>query len=169
MAQTTDGRIKQFCNKNKIDVLFYDKQVSKGLKWCTGCKRWHILSYFGKDKTRFDGLAASCSFYRSRVSKSKYIKKQRISKLGDRFKKARDGDKKQARSRVNHLVKCGLIPDPNKLPCVECGHKYKSGERRHEYHHFDYSAENQEIVISLCSICYKKIHKNGNNNRNKLD
>src|SRR3546814_10218569 len=48
----------------------------------------------------------------------------------------RDGDKVQARQRINVEVRTGHRPHPNTLPCVDCGHEWKPGERRHEYDHY---------------------------------
>lgn len=47
-----------------------------------------------------------------------------------------DGDKKQARRRINVEVRTGRRPHPNTIPCVDCGHIWKMGERRHEYDHY---------------------------------
>lgn len=67
----------------------------------------------------------------------------------------RDGDKKQARQRINVEVRTGHRPHPNTLPCSECGHEWSDGERRHEYHHHKgYSAEHHYDVIPLCTECH---------------
>ncbi len=67
----------------------------------------------------------------------------------------RDGDFKQARGRVNHLVNVGLLPDPNDVPCADCGHVFAVGERRHEYdHHHGYDAQHHECVESVCTTCH---------------
>jgi len=173
MAQTHNGRILQFCNKHGLDYEFYKKQRKAGLKWCTGCKEWHAFKEFGKDKTRYDGFAAMCLDYRSRFDKRRYVPKTRVSKKGARFVPARDNDKNQARARVNRFVRVGILPNPNELPCVDCGHTKESKEkRRHEYDHYKgYKAEHQETVEVVCSICHKKRTNKlyGKRNRNKLD
>lgn len=70
---------------------------------------------------------------------------------------ARDGDKVQARARVNTQVQHGLRPHPNTLPCVDCGHVWTPGGRRHEYdHHQGYAAEHHEDVEPVCVRCHKK-------------
>ena len=67
----------------------------------------------------------------------------------------RSGDKKQARQRINVLVRTGKIPHPNSLPCSSCGHIHDKANERHEYHHYlGYSAENHYKVISLCTKCH---------------
>ena len=36
-------------------------------------------------------------------------------------KPPRDGDRKQARQRINVEVQAGRRPHPNSLPCTDCG------------------------------------------------
>lgn len=70
---------------------------------------------------------------------------------------ARDGDKVQARQRVNVQVQNGLRPHPNTIPCVDCGHVWSEGERRHEYdHHLGYAAEHHDDVEPVCTLCHKR-------------
>ena len=72
-------------------------------------------------------------------------------------KPAVDGDKKQARHRVNMEVRAGALPDPNSLPCADCGHVYADGERRHEYdHHNGYTAEHHLTVQAVCTVCHSR-------------
>ena len=79
---------------------------------------------------------------------------------GKRFVDPRAGDKKQARRTANHLVETGVLPHPNTLPCVDCGHVWKEGERRHEYdHHKGYSLEHHEDVEPVCTSCHHKRHR----------
>lgn len=69
----------------------------------------------------------------------------------------RDGDKKQARQRINVEVRTGKRPHPNELPCVECGHIWVPMERRHEYdHHWGYAAEHHYHVEAVCTLCHSK-------------
>lgn len=68
----------------------------------------------------------------------------------------RDGDKKQARQRINVLVRTGRLPHPNTLPCKGCGHIWSAGERRHEYDHFKgYAAEHHYDVEPVCTVCQR--------------
>lgn len=68
----------------------------------------------------------------------------------------RDGDKKQARQRVNVEVRTGRRPRPNTIPCVECGHIWKEGERRHEYDHYlGYGAAHHLHVEVVCTLCQR--------------
>lgn len=69
----------------------------------------------------------------------------------------RNGDKKQARQRINVEVRGGRRPHPNTLPCAKCGHVWKDGERRHEYHHRSgYGPDAHYDVESLCVRCHSK-------------
>ena len=70
-------------------------------------------------------------------------------------KPGRDGDREQARARVNVQVQRGERPFPNALPCVDCGHVWKEGDRRHEYdHHLGYDAEHHLDVVPVCGPCH---------------
>jgi rubredoxin len=76
-------------------------------------------------------------------------------KPGPATKPGRDGDRLQARARVNQAVQKGDIPAPCDLPCKDCGHVYEPGERRHEYdHHLGYSAKHHLDVESVCTLCH---------------
>lgn len=130
-------------------------QRKGGIAWteqkrCTACKATHPRSSFGRDATRGDGLAASCL-----ASRRVKVRTPRTTfKRHGWLTETRDGDKKQARRRVNYLVEQGRIPHPNALPCVDCGH-HGGGERRHEYDHArGYDGENQLYVEAVCSRCH---------------
>lgn len=134
----------------------YMTRVEAGEKWCAGCKAWHYRGVFGADASRTDGLAASCQTARSAVHQRTYVKRPRVSKAGVFLVPTRDGDKRQARARVNHAVDVGRLPDPNTLPCADCGHAY-DGKTRHEYdHHMGYAAEHQLSVQAVCSVCHRR-------------
>ena len=69
----------------------------------------------------------------------------------------RDGDKVQARQRVNVEVRTGRRPHPNTLACTDCGHAWKPGERRHEYdHHLGYAAGHHLDVQPVCTRCHAR-------------
>ena len=68
---------------------------------------------------------------------------------------ARDGDKEQARQRINVEVRTGRRPHPNSLPCKDCGHVWSAGERRHEYDHYlGYAAAHHYDVEPVCTKCH---------------
>jgi hypothetical protein len=132
----------------------YLERIASGLKWCDVCETWLKQDRFGKDRSRWDGLAAHCLKCRKNQYYRVYQPKPKVIRRGRRFVPARDGDKKQARSRVNNLVKRGLLPDPNSIPCVDCGHIY-DGKTRHEYDHYlGYAARSHESVESVCATCH---------------
>lgn len=63
--------------------------------------------------------------------------------------------KTRARSKVGHGVRTGQIPDPNELPCSDCGHT--GSDMRHEYdHHRGYHGAAALDVVPVCSACHKK-------------
>lgn len=67
----------------------------------------------------------------------------------------RDGDKMQARQRVNVEVRTGRRPHPNELACTDCGHVWAPGERRHEYDHpRGYEAAHHLDVEAVCTTCH---------------
>lgn len=72
-------------------------------------------------------------------------------------RRARDGDAVQARQRINVEVRTGRRPHPNTLACVDCGHVWSEGERRHEYdHHLGYAAQHHLDVEPVCTSCHAK-------------
>lgn len=76
-------------------------------------------------------------------------------------KPPRDDDRKQARQRINVEVRTGRRPHPNTLPCTDCGHVWKPGERRHEYdHHLGYSAAHHLDVQPVCTTCHSRRTEN---------
>ncbi len=139
-----------------VSLADYQTMVDAGDKWCTGCKAWHSRSAFNADKSRSDGLAAACPSARKTSYQRAYQPRERRSKLGAFFAETRDGDRLQARARVNHRVKTGMIPAPSTLPCSDCGHVWTDGDKRHEYDHYlGYSAEHQLSVQAVCVRCHR--------------
>lgn len=158
MAQTHDGAAKIIAKKAGVSFEKYIELVKQGFKWCYKCKDWHLLELFGKDVTRYDGFTPICFKSRNERKRERYKSTPRERKpMGPAPKAGRDGDKKQARARVNILVQKGKLPHPNSLPCVDCGHVWRAGERRHEYDHKNgYSADAHYTVESVCTKCHHK-------------
>lgn len=156
MAQTKEGAILVAAKKIGVSVAEYRARKSAYEQWCTNCKAWHHFSEFGIDNSRGNGLTSSCKKSKNKKQRTKYAPKPRPAK-GRSFVPARDNDKKQARRRINHFVECGLIPRPNDIPCVDCGHVYEKGGMRHEYDHYKgYAAQHHEDVEALCASCHVK-------------
>ncbi len=154
MAQTPEGAIKVAAQHIGISPEEYKRLVAAGQKWCMVCRRWQPVGEFGKDRSRVDGLASGCKEGRNAWVRGRYVPRPPPAP-GRVYVDPRDGDKLQARGRVNHLVNVGVIPDPNDLACVDCGHVWTKGERRHEYdHYFGYAAAHHEDVQPVCSTCH---------------
>lgn len=154
MAQTRSGAILASANRLGLSTSEYIALVDGGNKWCCNCKQWHRAEEFGRDASRGDGTDPKCLRSRNALARARYVPKPRPMP-GRSFVPARDGDRDQARRRVNHFVECGLIPHPNSLRCHDCGHQWKPGERRHEYDHYlGYAPENHESVQAVCTQCH---------------
>lgn len=128
-------------------------------KWCAQCKTRHPVEAFGKDRTRGDGLAVYC--LSSRRTGRPYgwhgrpANNPLTGRPGPAPQSPRDGDKAQARQRINVEVRTGRRSHPNTLPCADCGHVHAEGERRHEYdHHLGYAPEHHYSVESVCTTCH---------------
>ena len=150
MAQTKEGAIKTAAKKAGISVSEYIDKISNGLKKCTICKDWKDIDLFSTDRSRVDGKASRCND----CSKTLWrLKSMHSNKRVER----RDGDKAQAKARINQDVSQGLRPNPNDLFCSLCGHK--GNDLRHEYHHVcGYGKNHHYDVLPLCSKCHHKEH-----------
>ena len=164
MAQTKKGATLIAVKKIGISLREYNRLVSIGLKRCSYCKIWLDRKLFNSDVTRHDRLSPVCKNCRKKQYRMKYVPKKRVSRLGCRYVIVRDGDKLQARARINHLIDVGLLPKPNDLPCIDCGHLWKIGERRHEYDHYNgFEGKYHETVEVVCSRCHHKREVKKNN------
>jgi hypothetical protein len=124
-------------------------------KACNVCSTMKPIASFGVDRSRPDGRTYVCRECKSRIAKAKYIPHPAPSRRGIFLVPTRDGDKKQARHRVNHLVDIGQIPDPNDLPCLDCADEQGFASARHEYDHAKgYDGENQLYVEAVCTTCH---------------
>lgn len=81
----------------------------------------------------------------------------RPARSGPKPMPPRDGDKVQARQRINVEVRTGRRAHPNSLPCKDCGHVHTPGGRRHEYDHYlGYEAAHHSAVEPVCTLCHVK-------------
>jgi len=157
MAQTPEGARRTAAKHAGISFAEYLDLESAGQKRCTACKTWHDLSAFALDRTRHDGLTAQCRESRNGRARRAYVPQPRRVFRGRSFVPARDGDRKQAERRINYFVEAGLIPPPNSQPCIDCGHVWKRGGKRHEYDHYlGYAPQNHEQVQPVCSTCHHR-------------
>jgi hypothetical protein len=133
-------------------------------KRCAKCGEVKEHASFARDASRADGLTYWCQHCRNNRARTNYTPKPG-ERFGPKPAPARSGDKRQARKRVNQLVKAGKIPHPKALPCHDCGHIFAIGERRHEYDHYlGYSAEHHRDVQPVCTSCHAQRER-----RRKID
>jgi hypothetical protein len=149
------GALKAAATRVGLSPGEYMARRDAGLKHCFRCSDWHPVAEFGPDASRSDGLAASCMRGRLNAYLSQALPLIPPPPRGRRYVEAREGDYRQARRRVNHLVDMELLPRPNDLPCTDCGHVWTPGQLRHEYdHHLGYAAEHHEDVQAVCTTCH---------------
>ena len=161
MAQTAEGAMKVLANKAGIPLAVFLDNISKGLKWCYRCKTFHAVAEFGRDSSRYDGLTSLCTKSRNERQRNNYVPvpPEKIKHGPDPYA-PRDNDKKQARQRINVLVRTGKLPHPKTLPCNDCGHIWVKGGRRHEYDHYlGYASQHHYHVQVVCSSCHAKREK----------
>lgn len=143
----------------RVGVPFdeYQQHVAAGEKWCTGCRAWHPTAAFNTDRSRGDGRSSHCRDHAARRHRLVFTPKGPPARYGPLPNPPRDGDCRQARQRVNVLVRTGRLPHPNQLPCADCGHVWSNGERRHEYdHHQGYAAQHHYDVEPVCTTCHHR-------------
>ena len=77
------------------------------------------------------------------------------SKMGPAPNPPRDGDKKQARKRIEVDIRNGWLAHPNTMPCTDCGRVWKPGDYRHTYDHYlGYGAQHHRDVQPVCVQCH---------------
>ncbi len=154
------GATKTAAHRAGISLSEYLSLNEKGLKRCFACGKWLYFSNYAIDRSRGDGLSASCKDCRNYISRQNYqpVPTEMRQPAGPQRIPRRDGDVTQANSRINHDVRQGLRPNPNNLHCAKCGHK--GPDRRHEYHHhMGYQATHHYDVLPLCTCCHHEEHK----------
>src|SRR3954468_14302659 len=101
-ADATSGRalgaVKTAARRVGLSIDDYRSRVSAHEKYCTGCKAWHPRIDFSADKSRSDGLSATCKVIHNFRSRQRYRPKPNRKGW---LAKTRPGDKIQARRRVN--------------------------------------------------------------------
>jgi hypothetical protein len=156
MPQTPEGAIKVNARKAGVSVRVYLQKLKAGLKWCYHCKAFQSVAEFGSDSSRYDGLTALCSKARNERQRKLYVPvPPETIKHGPAPHPPRENDKLQARQRINVLVRTGKLPNPSTLPCTDCGHLWKKGDKRHEYDHYlGYNAAHHYDVQPVCTRCH---------------
>lgn len=153
------GALKTAVSRTGLSIEAYLSYVAAGLKRCSKCKHWKPLSAFNADNSRGDGRASRCRVCVSTGKPRGWHGRPNVNpqtgRPGPAPDEPRDGDKIQARHRVNVEVRTGRRPHTNSLPCVDCGHIWKPGERRHEYdHHLGYASEHHLHIEPVCTTCH---------------
>lgn len=157
MSQTVIGAAKINANRLGMTLQAFLRR-SKKSKWCTYHKAWHPRPAFHADGSRRDGLANTCKQAHSQQARDRFRRTyKRVGRMGPIPDPARNGDKLQARARINHQVQKGLRPSPNTLPCFDCGHVWKRRQPRHEYDHYlGYESQHHNDVQPTCSKCHAR-------------
>ena len=162
------GILKIAAKKAGLTLDEYQRRTDAGLKRCTFCEEWKPLDKFAADASRWDGKTAGCVECRNGRAKEIYDPVSVLFALpaGPRRVARRNGDKSQAKARINSDVEHGLRPNANDLFCSKCGHK--GPDRRHEYHHIMGCEEMHHYdVLPLCSKCHHEEHpRNGRQDKN---
>jgi hypothetical protein len=154
------GALKVAAARIGVSIEDYETNRAAGLKWCHGCGGWQQREEFKIDRSRGDGLSAVCAVLVNTTARAGYQRKGPPLRAGPAPLPARDGDKRQARKRVNQMVLAGRLARPNDLPCFDCGHRRSLGTfggRRHEYDHYlGYDALHHLAVQAVCSRCHHR-------------
>ncbi len=130
------GVMKTAAVRVGVGVDEYRKRVDGGEKWCTGCKAWHPVADFPRDRTRADGRKARC-----------------LAAERGKPRHPRDPEHERARKAVAYAIRCGALPHPSTVPCLDCGHL--GADRRHEYdHHLGYAPAHRLDVEPVCTTCH---------------
>ena len=135
----------------------YFQKRQSGFKWCSACKTWTPLAFFNRDSGAIDGKSNKCKSCSRAKDRQRYkpvpldLQKPR----GFAVHPPRDGDKQQARNRVNREVAKGKLPHARTVPCTDCGHI--GSDRLHEYDHYlGYASINHLAVECVCVPCHNK-------------
>lgn len=149
--------MKAIASRAGVSLTELKRRTAKGQKWCYKCKEFlDAKSCFISDSSRYDGFSPICRECKNRINRERYKPKARI-RFGPLPDAPRSGDKIQARQRINVQIRTGRRLHPNFLPCEDCGHVWKEGERRHEYDHYlGYGVRNHYNVQAVCTTCHRK-------------
>lgn len=133
--------------------------VRSSIEWtdatCSRCRRALPPSAFPRDRSRPRGFGFECRECRNERARARYVRRGPAARRGW-VVPARDGDKRQARRRVNYLVEQGLLPRPDDLPCLDCADEVFTRRYRHEYDHArGYGVAHQLDVEPVCAKCHR--------------
>ena len=60
------GALRRAASRIGISFAEYQRRTATGEKWCSGHRAFHLAAAFTRDRSRFNGLDASCRAVRSR-------------------------------------------------------------------------------------------------------
>jgi len=165
MANTKLGGAKSAACRIGCTWQEYFQKRQSGFKWCSACKTWVPLAFFNKDSGAIDGKSNKCKSCTRAKDRQRYepVPLDQRKPRGFAVYPPRDGDKQQARNRVNHMVRNGKLPHARTVPCTDCGHI--GSDRQHEYDHYlGYATINHLAVECVCVPCHNKREQQRRNN-----
>lgn len=151
MANTTVGGAKAAATKLKIYVEEYQQKINSGFKWCSHCRSFKPQILFNKSSRN------KCQICSRAADRRRYkpVPIEERKPRGFVPHPPRDGDKQQARNRVNRMVRNGKLPRAQAVPCTDCGHIGR--DILHEYDHYlGYAAINHLEVQCVCVPCHNE-------------
>jgi len=157
MGNTKLGGAKVAARRLGITVEEYQGNIKAGFKWCSTCRNFLYRDSFNNDGGTIDGKDKKCKSCSRAKDRRRYkpvpIDQQKPRGLA--VYPPTDGDKRQARNRINSRVKRGILPRAQTIPCTDCGHI--GTNIPHEYDHYlGYAAINHLQVQCVCFPCHRK-------------
>ena len=155
--------IRKTASKAGISVEQYLANEKFGMKWCTDCESFVDQDYFydtsSRGRARKHSYCKSCSRIRSKRAND--LRLSTSEEFSKRETFPRDGDKKQARYRVNREVHKGNLPHAQTVACIDCGHV--GSDKKHHYDHYlGYAGINHLAVECVCVSCHQKRERQRN-------
>lgn len=157
MANTKIGAQKTAAHKLGISVQEYQQNINSGLKWCWRCRNFKRLDLFNRNWGSVDSRTNCCRSCQQAKDRARYkpVPPEERKPRGFAAHPPRDGDKQQARNRVNREIRKGNLPHAQTVPCTDCGHI--GHNRLHEYDHYlGYAAINHLVVECVCVPCHNR-------------
>jgi len=123
-------------------------------KVCLGCGIEKPLEEFQRAARARDGRRPRCKVCQRDDDLLRKSGQRELWQGGRKPHAGRDGDRVQARRRIQYLVRRGVIPSASELPCTDCGHVWLPGEPRHSYDHArGYGPGHHDDAEPVCSTC----------------
>lgn len=120
----------------------YAARRRDGERWCTFHRTWHPKQDMAGGKKPSMCAEGLRLYHRQRY-------KPTGRSIGRPPAPTREGDRRQARRRVNYMVERGDIPKASERRCVDCGHQAEEYD-----HHNGYDADHHLEVEPVCKPCH---------------